>query len=156
MKKTLTICFINVKIWFVIPIVPNNFFWSHYYDVSVPFFKLLISKNLSEKDRVGGFPGGSVVKNPPADAEDTSWIPGRGGPHMPGSHKPLRHNYWPSAHEPPGCNYWSPLTLEALPCNRRSHFDEDLAHCKGELRLLAATREKPAQQRRHGPAKNTF
>ena len=29
-----------------------------------------------------GFPGGSVVKNPPANAGDTGSIPGQGGSHM--------------------------------------------------------------------------
>ena len=30
-----------------------------------------------------GFPGGSVVKNPPANAGDTGLIPGQGRSHMP-------------------------------------------------------------------------
>ena len=30
-----------------------------------------------------GFPGGAVVKNPPADAGDTGSIPGPGRSHMP-------------------------------------------------------------------------
>ena len=38
-----------------------------------------------------GVPGGSVVKNPPANAEDTGSIPGLGRSHVPWS------NY---AHEP--------------------------------------------------------
>ena len=38
-----------------------------------------------------GFPGGSVVKNPPANAGDTGSIPGPGRSHM------LQDNY---AHEP--------------------------------------------------------
>ena len=29
-----------------------------------------------------GFPGGSVVVNPPANAGDTSWIPGPGRSHL--------------------------------------------------------------------------
>ena len=33
----------------------------------------------------GGFPGGAVVKNPPANAEDTGSSPGLGGSHMPRS-----------------------------------------------------------------------
>ena len=32
-----------------------------------------------------GFPGGAVVKNPPANAEDTGLIPGLGRSHMPRS-----------------------------------------------------------------------
>ena len=45
-------------------------------------FELLIKKyykNLKDRD----FPGGAVVKNPPANARDTS--PGRGRSHMPQS-----------------------------------------------------------------------
>ena len=36
----------------------------------------------------GGFPGGSVVKNPPANAADTHLIPFPGGSHMPWSKRP--------------------------------------------------------------------
>ena len=32
-----------------------------------------------------GFPGGAVVKNPPANAGDMGWIPGPGRSHMPQS-----------------------------------------------------------------------
>ena len=32
-----------------------------------------------------GFPGGTVVKNPPANAGDTGSTPGQGSSHMPGS-----------------------------------------------------------------------
>ena len=34
------------------------------------------------KDITKGFPGGSVVKNAPAEAEDAGSIPGPGGSHM--------------------------------------------------------------------------
>ena len=40
-----------------------------------------------------GFPGGAVVKNPPANAGDTGSSPGPGRSHMPGATKPMRHNY---------------------------------------------------------------
>ena len=43
------------------------------------------------KDHVMGFPGGAVVKNPPANAGDTGSSPGLGRSHM------LRSNW---AHEP--------------------------------------------------------
>ena len=33
-----------------------------------------------------GFPGGSVVKNPPVSAGDMGSLPGLGGSHMPQSH----------------------------------------------------------------------
>ena len=44
----------------------------------------------SERD----FPGGSVVKNLPANAEDTDSIPGLGRSHVPVEQlKPGRHSY---------------------------------------------------------------
>ena len=47
------------------------------------------TKTLQEE----GFPGGAVVKNPPANAGDTGSSPGPGRSHMPRSTKPVRHNY---------------------------------------------------------------
>ena len=48
-----------------------------------------LNKNLcSSRDtikRVKGFPGGTVVKNPPANAGDTGLSPGPGRSHMPWS-----------------------------------------------------------------------
>ena len=40
-----------------------------------------------------GFPGGAVVKNPPANAGDTGSSPGPGRSHMPRATKPVHHNY---------------------------------------------------------------
>ena len=37
------------------------------------------------KNQSGDFPGGAVVKNPPANAGDTGSIPGRGRSYMPWS-----------------------------------------------------------------------
>ena len=34
------------------------------------------------------FPGGAVDKNPPANAEDTGWIPGPGRSHVSGTSRP--------------------------------------------------------------------
>ena len=53
------------------------------------FFKDYFIKNF-KRSRVGNknvkdFPGGAVVKNPPANAGDTGLIPGLGRPHMPQS-----------------------------------------------------------------------
>ena len=42
-------------------------------------------KNASLKRSMWDFPGGPVVKNPPANAEDTVLIPGLGRFHMPQS-----------------------------------------------------------------------
>ena len=42
---------------------------------------------MAPKDMSVGFPGGSVVKNPPANAGDTGSSPGPGRSHMPRSNK---------------------------------------------------------------------
>ena len=39
--------------------------------------------NKSLRNKLGGFPGGAVVKNPPAKAWDTGSSPGPGRFHMP-------------------------------------------------------------------------
>ena len=44
--------------------------------------KLILKR---KKERKKGFPGGSVVKNSPANAGDMGLIPGLGGSHMPQS-----------------------------------------------------------------------
>ena len=44
-----------------------------------------------------GFPGGSVVKNPPANAGDTGLITGPGSRHE--TTKAVCHNYWACAVE---------------------------------------------------------
>ena len=41
--------------------------------------------SLWEKNEIEGFPGGAVVKNPPANAGDTGSNPGLGRSHMPRS-----------------------------------------------------------------------
>ena len=41
--------------------------------------------NANSKTHLGGFPGGTVVKNPPANAVDMDSIPGPGRSHMPRS-----------------------------------------------------------------------
>ena len=50
-----------------------------------------------------GFPGGAVVKNPPANTGDTGSSPGPWSgkiPHAHGATKPVYHNYWVCALEP--------------------------------------------------------
>ena len=41
----------------------------------------------SQELSISDFPGGPVVKNPPANAEDTGLLPGLGRSHMPWSNK---------------------------------------------------------------------
>ena len=45
------------------------------------FFRLNL-RQLPQKEYVEDFPGGTVVKNPPANAGDTGSIPGLGRSHM--------------------------------------------------------------------------
>ena len=59
------------------------------------------------------FPYFLVVKNPPANAEDTSLIPGPGRPHM------LR----PCTTTSEAC------ALESVLRNKKSHCEEKLLHC---------------------------
>ena len=56
---------------------------------------------------IEGFPGGSVVKNPPANAEDTGSTPGPGRSHMRKAPKPMCHNCWACAVEPESRNHWA-------------------------------------------------
>ena len=41
-----------------------------------------------------GFPGGTVVKNPPANAEDTVSVPGTGRSPEEGKGHPLQYSCW--------------------------------------------------------------
>ena len=51
----------------------------------------LVELKKKKKENVQGFPDGSVVKNLPAKAGDTSSIPGPRGYHMPQGNKPVGH-----------------------------------------------------------------
>ena len=53
------------------------------------------------------FPGGAVVRNPPANAGDTGLIPGLGRSYMPRSNEARAHNYWVCTLEPMSHNYWA-------------------------------------------------
>ena len=85
-----------------------------------------------------GFPGGAVVKNPPANAGDTGSSPGPGRSHMPRTNEahvpqllspratttePVSHNYW--AREP---QLLKPACLEPVLRDKRSHRNEKPAH----------------------------
>ena len=52
-----------------------------------------------------GFPGGSVLKNPSANAGDTGSIPDPGDLTSCGAAKPVCHNYGACALEVKSCNY---------------------------------------------------
>ena len=44
---------------------------------------IISAKTIFKQDNILDFPGGPVVENPPANAEDTGSVPGLGRFHMP-------------------------------------------------------------------------
>ena len=104
-----------------------------------------INKHLKKKKkRLRGFPGGSVVKNPP-NARDTGSVPNPGGPHM------LRSNV-AHAH-----SYWSPCALEPTFHNKGSGCNENPRALQLKDRPLIGQLEKAlGQQRRPSRAKNEY
>ena len=106
--------------------------------------------------KMQGSPGGSVVKNPPANAGDTGlwdftyrW-----------ASKPMCHNSWAllwspmaTTTEPVYHSCWSLHALEPGLHSKRSHRIEQPAHCNYRVAHLAATREKPVLQQRPRTAK---
>ena len=82
-----------------------------------------------------GFPGGAVVKNPPANARDTGLSPGPGRSHMLRSSQasvPQLLSLRSGAREPqllsPRATTTEPTCLEPVLCNKRSHRNEKLTH----------------------------
>ena len=76
-----------------------------------------------------GFPGGSSVKNLPANPGDTGSIPGQGGPHMPPSSQvrvPQLLSLCSRAQEP---QVLGPRAQDPVLCNTRSHPNEKPSHC---------------------------
>ncbi|KAJ8790565.1 hypothetical protein J1605_004538 [Eschrichtius robustus] len=75
-----------------------------------------------------GFPGGPVVKTPPANAGDTGSSPGPGGSHVPRSNEaraPQLLSLRSRAREP---QLLKPACLEPVLRNKRSHRNEKPAH----------------------------
>ena len=54
---------------------------------------LYINLKVTLKKKLGDFPGGTVVKNLPANAGNTGLSPGPGDPTCRGATKPVYHNY---------------------------------------------------------------
>ena len=75
-----------------------------------------------------GFPGGAVVKNPPANAGDMGSSPGPRRSHMPWSNEaraPQLLSLRSTAREP---QLLKPVRLEPVLHNKRSHRSEKPAH----------------------------
>ena len=90
-----------------------------------------------------GFPGGSVVKNPPANTQDRGSIPGPQRSHMPQS--PCITTIEPVL-QSQGTTTTEAHELQSLCLATRAATATRSPHCKEEESLLTATREKPAQQ----------
>ena len=71
-----------------------------------------------------GFPGGSVVKNSPANAGDRGSISDPGRSKMPRIIRPVGHNYWACTLEFGSCSYWSLRALESVLHSKRNHCNE--------------------------------
>jgi len=76
-----------------------------------------------------GFPGGSVVKNLPANADTRFPSLVWKIPHASEQLKPMHHNYWACALESEHCNYRRLWALEPMLCNKRSHHNEKPLPC---------------------------
>ena len=79
------------------------------------------------KHLLQGFPGGPVVRNLPASAEDMGSIVLQEDSTCYGATKPMPHSYWACALEPTNGNYWvhmpqllKPMCLEPVLLNKRS------------------------------------
>ena len=87
---------------------------------------------LKSKESWRDFPGGTVVKNPPANAGHMGWSPGPGRSHMPQSNyvcAPQLLRLHSRACEP---QLLKPVYLEPVLCKKRSHHNEKPVHCNKE------------------------
>ena len=108
--------------------------------------------NLKTGDR--DFPGGTVVKNPPANAG--TWVRAlvREDTTCHGATKPMCHNYWACVLEPACHNYWSPHTYSLCSATREAtavrspHTTTKSSPCSPQLEKACT------QQRRPNAAKN--
>ena len=95
------------------------------------------------KSRLAGFPGGGVVKNPPANAGDTGSSPGLGRSHMPRSNEasaPQLLSLRSRDREPQLLKH---ARLEPVLLNKRSHRNEKPARRK--QRKPARSNKDPTQ-----------
>ena len=97
--------------------------WSQFYPQLLAHYRML--KNFLLR----GFLVGSVVKDPPANAENMGFIPDLGRSWVPDrvvhkATKSVHHNYWTCALEAGHGNYWSPSTLEPVLHKEKRHCSE--------------------------------
>ena len=78
--------------------------WHSYFCVDPSHNELVlvcVTNSIWQRD----FPGGAVVKNPPANAGDTGRSLVREDPTCHGATRPVHHNYWACTLEPTCLNY---------------------------------------------------
>ena len=112
------------------------------------------SYSWKKKSLGNGFPGGSVIKNLPANEGDLGWIPGPGRSHMLWTAKLMCHNYWACALEPGNHHYWA--RAPRVPKTREATMMRSPHTATREQPPLTTTREKPVLQRRPSTARNTI
>ena len=94
---------------------------------------LLLALRVTTRDAMTkDFPGGAVVKYPPANAGDTGLIPGPERSHMLRSNKAHAPQLLSLRSRPQEPKLLKPARLEPVLCNRRSHRNEKPAHCNEE------------------------
>ena len=103
------------------------------YDPAIPLLGIYPEKTIIQRDTCGGFPGGAVVENLPANTGDTGSSPGLGRSHMPRSNE-ARESQLLS------------LCVWSLCSATRGHDSERPAHRDEEWPLLAATRGSPCTE----------
>ena len=90
------------------------------------------------------FPGGAVVKNPPASAGDKGSIP---CPTCHGATKAVRHNHWVSALEPASHNCWAHVPQQLKPACRRARVPQLLSPCAATTEACTTRARGPQQEK---------
>ena len=107
-----------------------------------------------------GFPGGSGVKNLPANTGNTGAIPDLGRSQRSWSNwacAPQLFSLCSRVRElPTRHKYWSLRALEPKLLNKRSHHNEKTCTANRDMPLMSATREGPHSKRRPSTAKNKW
>ena len=110
-----------------------------------------------------GFPGGSVVMNPPANAGDTGSIPGPRRSHRPQGNQasaPQQLSLCSRARELPlpkpvrpwACEPVSPWACEPVLCYKRGHCRENPMHLCNQREAPALRNWRKAQGQQQSPA----
>ena len=100
------------------------------------------------------FPGGPVVKNLPASAEDTGSISGPGRSHMSTGNWACASQLLSSQSRAHKVKLLNPMYLQPMLHDKKSHHDEKPKHRNGEEPCSPQVEKAQMQQRRPTVAKN--